>query len=1372
MSHSRTGQCRPIAMLALLCGVSHLAMAATAFAAGPEGASVVQGTVSVTSGATNTIINQTSNRALVDWRSFDTDAGHRVDVIQPDRQSLLVNRVKGNGAATRFDGDLNANGQVFLLNEAGIFIGANARINAAGFLATTSGIDETSLNGSNIRFTAPGLTDAIVANAGVIRVADGGYAALAGAVVRNEGLIEARLGRVTLAGSDRFEIDMAGDGLIRFALDSEATGKVLNGGVVRAAGGTVLLTARAGRDAMAGVINSTGVVEAQTAVERDGRIIITGDAQTDISLSGTLDASGQATGQKGGSIDVTGRKVTLADARVNADGDAGGGVIRLGGDERGSGDMPHADRVAIDKTSLISADATGNGDGGKVVVWSETHTAVTGTLTARGGAMGGDGGMVEVSSKGGLYLTGRIWLEAPKGTNGLFILDPQNIYIDDEADLPVLTGDDEGVSVETIESITAGRAEYFAFEGNIYIGDIADGSIDMQPDVTLRLYAGDGVEGYGPQQIVFSSPTTINLSGTGGLDLSAPGEIVGDFTINGASGNIMVRSGAGLETTGTITSTGNISLEVQDDLNIRHTVSTTGKLTLSGNNIAQETGALLTAGDLSISAYGEVLLTETGNSIRRISSLYADTNADIRISAGDVVLGKTEGDFSNISAGDDLTIIVGNGNLSLAEGLLITSGHDIVLASSGNVSIAGDVELLADNRFLIYARSQGGSDLGPITVDDTLTGYNFTSTPPSSITEPGNIVIYNVVGTLTVKADDIRITYGATPSYTYSVTGFVGSDTAGNTLTGTASLSSSAGANPGVGTYTITTSAGSLATTKSYDFEFVAGTLTIDPATLTLIVNSTNRTYGQANPAFTYDISGLVNGDSASVVSGVTFTSATQASGVGTYAITASGGTAANYAIQYQAGSLTIDPATLTVQVNNANRTYGQANPAFTYDISGLVNGDSASVVSGVTFNTDATQASGVGTYAVTASGGTAANYTIQYQAGSLTIDPAALTIQVNNTRRTYGQANPTFTYDVAGLVNGDSASVVSGVAFNTGATQASGVGIYAVTASGGTAANYTIQYQAGSLSIDPAALTLQINNANRTYGQANPAFAYEVSGLVNGDSASVVSGVAFNTSATQASGIGTYAVTASGGTAANYTIQYQAGTLTIDPASLTLQVNNSRRTYGQANPAFAYDVSGLVNGDSASVVSGVAFNTSATQASGVGTYAVTASGGTAANYTIQYQAGSLSIDPASLTLQVNNTRRTYGQANPAFAYDLSGLVNGDSASVVSGVAFNTSATQASGVGTYAVTASGGTAANYTIQYQAGILTIDPAALTLQVNNSRRTYGQDNPALAYEVSGLVNGDSASVVSGVTFNTSATQASGVGTYAVTASGGTA
>src|SRR5207244_1394637 len=138
-------------------------------------------------------------------------------------------------------------------------------------------------------------------------------------------------------------------------------------------------------------------------------------------------------------------------------------------------------------------------------------------------------------------------------------------------------------------------------------------------------------------------------------------------------------------------------------------------------------------------------------------------------------------------------------------------------------------------------------------------------------------------------------------------------------------------------------------------------------------------------------------------------TTATAASGVGTYPITASGAVSSNYAISYASGTLTVTAATLTITANNETKAYGAANPALTVSYSGFMNGDTAaSLRTPPAVTTTATTASGVGTYPITASAASAnANYTISYVTGTLTVTPAVLTITANNGTRTYGAANP-----------------------------------------------------------------------------------------------------------------------------------------------------------------------------------------------------------------------------------------------------------------------------------------------------------------------------------------------------------------------------
>ena len=169
---------------------------------------------------------------------------------------------------------------------------------------------------------------------------------------------------------------------------------------------------------------------------------------------------------------------------------------------------------------------------------------------------------------------------------------------------------------------------------------------------------------------------------------------------------------------------------------------------------------------------------------------------------------------------------------------------------------------------------------------------------------------------------------------------------------------------------------------------------------------------------------------------------------------------------------------------------------------------------------------------------------------------------------------------------------------------------------------------------------------------------------------------------------------------------------------------------------------SGFVNGDtSASLTTAPTLSTSASEARRVGSYAITATGAVDADYTISYIAGTLTVTPAALTITADNQSKGYGAALPALTAKYSGFVNGDtSASLTTPPTLSTSATAASHVGSYAITASGAVDADYAISYVAGSLTVTPAALTITADNQATVYGATLPTLTASYSGFVNGE--------------------------------
>jgi filamentous hemagglutinin family protein len=437
-------------------------------AAGPDGAVVTGGSATVQGqGTASVIINQNTDRAIINWNTFNIGTNESARFNQPSASSVTLNRVVGGLGPSMIDGTLTANGRVFVINRDGMLFGPNAVINTAGFLATTSDIKNKDFMAGRYNFNRPGAPDASIVNLGHITATNGGFAALVAPGVRNSGTITATLGTVALASGNMYTLDLYGDRLIQLGLGDHTAGKVVdvatgqpltslvsNDGKLKANGGRVELTAAAARHVVDSVINNTGVIEANSVGRHNGMIVIgaatgaskgAGAPTQTVRLSGRISAAGNRTNSKGGTIVVTGEDIRLEGARIEASGQAGGGRVLIGGDWGGgtptSGlvnnasarlegfGVPTATTVSVDAATTINASAKASGDGGKVILWSDTRTTFAGTIFANGGASAGNGGFVETSSHGLLNYAGIVDLRAPNGVAGTLLLDPYNVTI-------------------------------------------------------------------------------------------------------------------------------------------------------------------------------------------------------------------------------------------------------------------------------------------------------------------------------------------------------------------------------------------------------------------------------------------------------------------------------------------------------------------------------------------------------------------------------------------------------------------------------------------------------------------------------------------------------------------------------------------------------------------------------------------------------------------------------------------------------------------------------------------------------------------------------------------------------------------------------
>ena len=290
---------------ALMMGYGSLALA------GPAGGTVVAGQATINGAPGATVISQGSQNAVINWASFNVGKGESVQFQQPNSNAVALNRVLGSDGTTIL-GNLSANGKVFIVNPNGILFGQGASVNTAGLVASTLDINNADFMAGNYKFSGNG--SGKVLNQGTIS-APGGYVALLGANVSNEGTIQARLGSVALAAGRAITLDVAGDGLLNVAVDQGAVGALVNnGGMIRADGGSVVLTAQAAGDLLKTVVNNTGVIEAHTIDTRGGTIKLLGDMQSGtVNAAGTLDASAPD-GGKGGFIDTSAAHVKLDDA--------------------------------------------------------------------------------------------------------------------------------------------------------------------------------------------------------------------------------------------------------------------------------------------------------------------------------------------------------------------------------------------------------------------------------------------------------------------------------------------------------------------------------------------------------------------------------------------------------------------------------------------------------------------------------------------------------------------------------------------------------------------------------------------------------------------------------------------------------------------------------------------------------------------------------------------------------------------------------------------------------------------------------------------------------------------------------------------------
>ncbi|MDB5478833.1 MAG: hypothetical protein JWM96_1328, partial [Alphaproteobacteria bacterium] len=636
---------RRLLVQSLLGSVSSVLLMAGSAYAGPDGGVVSAGNASIAGqGSAAVNVTQSSDRVVIDWNSFDTQAHESVQFSQPGTNSIALNRIT-NGPPTQFNGSLQANGHVIVMNPNGVVFGQSAKVDVNGLIATTADIDKDRfMQEARPVFDKAGNPDAAVINNGQITAKEAGLVGFVAPHVVNNGTIEAKLGKVQLASGDSFTLDLYGDGLVAVkASDAINSQLAANAGTINTQAGTIQITAAQAKDSVDALILNTGTLNATSASEEGGKIILSGSAAP----KGKVIASGsiKATGTLGGTIQVTGRQVGVKQANIDASGTNGGGTIRIGGGYQGGEGIQRAETTTIDSAGTIRADATDKGNGGSIVVWADGHTDYNGSISARGGEQSGDGGFAEVSGKNTLNFNGHADLSATKGEFGTLLLDPTNITISTSADSnvdassPYQPNADDAVSnlnTTTLQNALSGANVIVQTRatgsqaGNITVSDaiiwgaatslslVAHNNIYLNGAIsgaTLNLTAPGSIS-----QTQAITTTNLSLSGAAGIyTLTNASNAIG--TVSGNTGSINLVNGNNNLSLGTvnsisgITSTGNTTLNSGTG-----TITTTQAIAVGSSNLTLSSNDLFICANIS----GTCTLTLQ----------HSSTNSPIRLNFG------------------------------------------------------------------------------------------------------------------------------------------------------------------------------------------------------------------------------------------------------------------------------------------------------------------------------------------------------------------------------------------------------------------------------------------------------------------------------------------------------------------------------------------------------------------------------------------------------------------------------------------------------------------------------------------------------------------------------------------------------------------
>jgi filamentous hemagglutinin family protein len=1079
----------------------------------PAGGTVAAGSGSIAqSGATMTV-NQSSQSLAVNWQSFNIGAAERVNFVQPNASAIALNRVLGSDPSQVL-GQINANGQVWILNPNGLLFGSSAQVNVGGLVASTLGISDADFLAGKRSFSGSG---GAATNQGAINA---NYVALLGGQVSNEGVITAQFGTVALAAGNRITLDFNGDKLLNVqveqgALDALAQNKQL----IRADGGTVLMTAQAADALASAAVNNTGVVEARSIENHNGVIKLLGDMRVGtVNVGGTLDASapspsiplpqaGEGQG-RGGFIETSAAHVKIADdVKITTAAPAGRSgnwlidpydftIAASGGDITGAAltaallagavtIQTAAGSVACTGATCGAGNAAGNGDifVNSAVSWSANKLTLTAhrnininaNLNGSGTAslaleygQGGGGGNYSLGNGAKVSLPAGVNFSTKNGAaaainwtvitslgaeNSVTGTDLQGMYGTGAANTANLAGN-YVLGADIDASATSGWAGGFNSVGYYRISDVNSKEFTGKFDGLGHTISNLSINRTDGSFGLFGWTKNALLQNVGLLNVAISGGS------NGSTGALVGRADAGTIIRNTYVDGGSVYSSTQTVGGLVGAAMATSAISYSYANVSVSAGL----GGGSSNAWAGGLVGINNGAIS-----YSYATGSVSAPVGDAAANEIGGLVGRQNAG-------GISN-SYATGAV--SGNNTLGGLVGNKTGGSITGSYWDKTTTGQATSSGSNPTSGLSTAEWSTLGPFSSSPSDGAWSTADWGAGNpypgikALPYITITASASQ-TYGSAAIFGIaSILDQAGANASGLINTGSLAWFASTSAASAAGTTSAVRGAG--ATGTGYQILY-AGNLTVGQASLSVTACDASKTYNglaySGGNGVAY--SGFVNGETTAALGGALAYggSAQGAINVGSYVITPSGLTSGNYTIGYVDGALTVSKAALSVIANAASKTYdGLAyNGGNGVGYSGLVNGETSAVLGGtLAYGGTSQGAVDTGNYLITPRGLISGNYAISFAGAALTVNKAPLTVTANAASKIYDGRYWSGGNGVgySGFVNGETAAVLGGALVYSGTSQgALDVGNYLITPGGLTSGNYAIAFNDGMLDI------------------------------------------------------------------------------------------------------------------------------------------------------------------------------------------------------------------------------------------------------------------------------------------------------------------